>query len=172
MRNIQERVYWSTVSYNNWQLYLAATDIGLCYVTLPNESLDTLRQWVQIHIPEAWMTEDASKLGQYQDQLVEYLRGERRVFALPLDLRGTTFQVSVWKALTHIPYGETRSYTELATIVKRPKAVRAVGTANGANPIPIIVPCHRVIGKDGTLHGFRGGLDVKAELLRLEGVQA
>ncbi len=73
MRNIQERVYWSTVSYNNWQLYLAATDIGLCYVTLPNESLDTLRQWVQIHIPEAWMTEDASKLGQYQDQLVEYL---------------------------------------------------------------------------------------------------
>src|SRR6266487_1013097 len=79
MRNIQERVYWSTVSYNNWQLYLAATDIGLCYVTLPNESLDTLRQWVQIHIPEAWMTEDASKLGQYQDQWVEYERGEGRV---------------------------------------------------------------------------------------------
>ena len=172
MPNIQERVYWSTVSYNNWQLYLAATDIGLCCITLPNESLDTLRQWVHIHIPGAWIIEDASKLGQYQEQLVEYLRGERTTFTLPLDLRGTAFQVSVWEALTRIPYGETRSYSELAMIVKRPKAVRAVGAANGANPIPIMVPCHRVIGKDGTLHGFRGGLAVKVELLRLEGIQA
>jgi methylated-DNA-[protein]-cysteine S-methyltransferase len=172
MQNIQELVYWCAMKYNAWQLYLAATDMGLCYVTLPNESLDTLRQWVHIHIPGSWMIEDASKLGQYQEQLVEYLRSERRVFVLPLDLRGTAFQMSVWKALTHIPYGETRSYTDLAMIVERPKAVRAVGAANGANPIPIIVPCHRVIGKDGTLHGFRGGLDVKAELLRLEGVRA
>ena len=105
----------------------------------------------------------------YEKQVLEYLKGERTDFTFPLDFHGTAFQVSVWQALTRIPYGETCSYSDIAQVVQHPKAIRAVGAANGANPIPIVVPCHRVIGKNGNLTGFRGGLDIKAELLRLEG---
>jgi methylated-DNA-[protein]-cysteine S-methyltransferase len=101
-------------------------------------------------------------------QLAEYFSGERKIFDLPLLLSGTEFQVSVLEALQDIPYGETASYGDVAKRIGRPKAVRAVGAANGRNPIPIIVPCHRVIGSSGDLTGFGGGLDTKAALLRLE----
>jgi len=101
-------------------------------------------------------------------QLGEYFRGERKDFDLPLSLSGTEFQVAVLEALQRIPYGETTSYGAVAKLIGRPKAVRAVGAANGRNPIPIIVPCHRVIGSSGDLTGFGGGLDTKAALLRLE----
>lgn len=101
-------------------------------------------------------------------QLLEYFDGKRKSFDVPLALSGTEFQVSVLKALQAIPYGETTSYGAIAKQIGRPKAVRAVGAANGRNPIPIIVPCHRVIGSGGDLTGFGGGLDTKAELLRLE----
>jgi len=101
-------------------------------------------------------------------QLAEYFAGERKDFDLPLSLSGTEFQVAVLKALQQIPYGETMSYGAVAKQIGRPKAVRAVGAANGRNPIPIIVPCHRVIGTSGDLTGFGGGLDTKAALLRLE----
>jgi O-6-methylguanine DNA methyltransferase len=101
-------------------------------------------------------------------QLEEYFAGSRRVFDLPLDLQGTAFQLRVWNALLQIPYGETRSYAEIARAVGAPKAVRAVGAANGANPVGIIVPCHRVIGSNGGLTGFGGGLDLKRRLLALE----
>ena len=101
-------------------------------------------------------------------QLREYFAGERREFDLPLKLTGTEFQVSVLEALQDIPYGETRSYGEIARRIGRPRAVRAVGAANGRNPIPIVVPCHRVIGVTGDLTGFGGGLDTKEALLRLE----
>lgn len=101
-------------------------------------------------------------------QLSEYFAGERKEFNLPLLLSGTEFQVSVLQALQGIPYGETISYGAIAKQIGRPKAVRAVGAANGRNPIPIIVPCHRVVGSSGDLTGFGGGLDTKAELLRLE----
>lgn len=101
-------------------------------------------------------------------QLDEYFAGERKDFDLPLSLQGTEFQVQVLQALQTIPYGETTSYGAIAKQIGRPKAVRAVGAANGRNPIPIIVPCHRVIGSSGDLTGFGGGLDTKAELLRLE----
>jgi len=103
-----------------------------------------------------------------RQQLTEYFAGERREFDLPLKLDGTEFQMSVLRALQQIPYGETTSYAEIAERVGRPKAVRAVGAANGRNPIPIIVPCHRVIGSHGDLTGFGGGLDTKEALLRLE----
>ena len=102
-------------------------------------------------------------------QLQEYFAGERRAFDLALLMPGTPFQRAVWSALTAIPYGETVSYAELARRLGRPRAVRAVGSANGANPVPIIVPCHRVIGSDGSLTGFGGGLEVKRRLLALEG---
>jgi methylated-DNA-[protein]-cysteine S-methyltransferase len=101
-------------------------------------------------------------------QLAEYFRGKRTAFDLPLDMDGTEFQLQVWRELQKIPYGKTISYRELATRVRNPKACRAVGTANGRNPVPIIVPCHRVIAADGTLGGYTGGLMIKTKLLDLE----
>jgi methylated-DNA-[protein]-cysteine S-methyltransferase len=108
-------------------------------------------------------------LRQTQRQLNEYFAGERRAFSLPLDFRGTDFQRRVWQALLTIPYGETRSYAHIARQIGRPTAVRAVGAANGRNPLSIVAPCHRVIGSSGQLTGFAGGLATKAQLLALEG---
>jgi methylated-DNA-[protein]-cysteine S-methyltransferase len=102
-------------------------------------------------------------------QLQEYFAGERSHFDLLLNGAGTDFQQSVWSALARIPFGEVRSYGDIAREIGRPKAVRAVGAANGRNPLPIIVPCHRVIGSNGSLTGFAGGLDIKKKLLALEG---
>jgi len=101
-------------------------------------------------------------------QIKEYLEGKRKQFKLPLVLHGTEFQMAVWQALQKIPYGETRSYKEIAASIGRPKAVRAVGMANNRNPISIIIPCHRVIGHDGKLVGYGGGLPLKQFLLELE----
>jgi methylated-DNA-[protein]-cysteine S-methyltransferase len=105
-------------------------------------------------------------------QLAEYFAGRRKAFDLTLDFAGTQFQKKVWRALLTIPFGETRTYAQIAKQVGDPKAVRAVGAANGRNPISIVAPCHRVIGSNGKLTGFAGGLDVKAQLLRLEGAEA
>ena len=105
-------------------------------------------------------------------QLRAYFAGQLRRFELPLDLRGTDFQLRVWRELERIPYGETRSYLEIAEAIGAPRAVRAVGAANGANPIPIVVPCHRVIGASGKLVGYGGGLPLKKRLLQLEGALA
>ncbi|MBK6736676.1 MAG: methylated-DNA--[protein]-cysteine S-methyltransferase [Haliea sp.] len=102
-------------------------------------------------------------------QLREYFTRRRRQFDLPLAAAGTTFQRSVWQALAAIPYGELRSYRDIAQVIGNPSAVRAVGAANGRNPLPIVVPCHRVIGSNGSLTGFAGGLDIKTYLLELEG---
>ena len=105
----------------------------------------------------------------YVDELEEYFAGKRRKFTFPLDLRGTDFQLACWRALLSIPYGETRSYADIARVVGKPNAFRAVGMANNRNPVAIVVPCHRVIASDGTLCGYGGGLDVKRRLLELEG---
>jgi methylated-DNA-[protein]-cysteine S-methyltransferase len=102
-------------------------------------------------------------------QLDEYFAGHRRAFDLPIEPKGTDFQRQVWNALLDIPYGETRSYGQIARAIGQPSAVRAVGAANGANPIAIVIPCHRVIGANGTLVGYGGGLDKKTKLLELEG---
>lgn len=101
-------------------------------------------------------------------QIMEYFQGKRRSFTFPYELRGTEFQKKVWRALCDIPYGETRTYKEIAAAVGNPKACRAVGMANNKNPIAIAVPCHRVIGADGKLVGYAGGLDMKVALLQLE----
>lgn len=107
-------------------------------------------------------------LAQARDQLLAYLAGERRVFTLPLRPAGTPFQQEVWTALEAIPWGERRTYGQIAAAIGRPKAVRAVGQANHRNPIPIFIPCHRVIGAGGKLTGYGGGLDLKEKLLDLE----
>jgi methylated-DNA-[protein]-cysteine S-methyltransferase len=104
-------------------------------------------------------------------ELDEYFAGKRKKFSIPIDPSGTDFQQKVWRALRQIPYGETRSYGEQARMIGLPKASRAVGSANGKNPISIIVPCHRVIGTNGTLTGFGGGLKTKQALLAIEGIQ-
>jgi len=105
----------------------------------------------------------------YVRELEEYFAGQRRQFSLPLDLRGTEFQLACWRALLQIPYGETRTYADIARAVGKPTGFRAVGMANNRNPVAIVVPCHRVIASDGTLCGYGGGLDVKRKLLELEG---
>lgn len=102
------------------------------------------------------------------DQLSAYFAGSLREFSLPLEMAGTDFQMRVWRVLREIPYGETRSYRDLASALGKPTAVRAVGAANGANPLPIVVPCHRVIGANGSLVGYGGGLALKRRLLALE----
>lgn len=115
--------------------------------------------------------QDASPLlDAAEAQLREYFAGARRTFDLPLAPHGTAFQQRVWAALRAIPYGETRTYGELAAAIGSPNASRAVGMANHRNPIPIIIPCHRVIGANGTLTGYAGGLEVKQKLLALEGI--
>jgi methylated-DNA-[protein]-cysteine S-methyltransferase len=124
-------------------------------------------------VPLAGVSEEAAHpvLVETQRQLDEYFLGERRAFDVPLDLRGTPFQRSVWELLRTIPFGETRSYGELAAQLGNPAAMRAVGAANGRNPISIVVPCHRVVGATGKLTGFAGGLEAKQTLLRLEQTQ-
>jgi len=119
--------------------------------------------------PEAgWRESAVGPVGEAIRQLREYFQGRRKEFDLPLAPEGTVFQRRVWRSLQEIPYGKTWSYGELARRIGNPKASRAVGAANGANPLPIVIPCHRVIGSDGTLTGFGGGLPTKQALLSLE----
>jgi len=115
-----------------------------------------------------YVEQDSQVLMQTREELDEYIRGERKVFDVPLLMLGSEFQKSVWKALLEIPYGKTASYLELAKKIGNEKAVRAVANANGANAIGIIIPCHRIIGSDGSLTGYGGGLPLKKKLLELE----
>lgn len=119
-------------------------------------------------VPGDW-TDDDGQLDDVEQQLREYLAGDRREFSLRLAPRGTEFQLRVWEALREIPYGTTVSYGQLARRLGAPGAARAVGLANGSNPIPVVIPCHRVIGADGSLTGYGGGLERKRLLLALEG---
>lgn len=134
------------------------------------EGEETLtRLWLPNALPDdRGMEEESPLLRAARTQLLEYLSGARRSFDLPLDPAGTAFQRSVWEALAAIPYGQTRTYGEIAAAVGRPRAVRAVGQANHVNPLPIFIPCHRVVGKNGALTGYAGGLDLKRALLALE----
>jgi len=144
-------------------LTLVATDAGLRAVIWPDDSPTRVR------LPEdAVVSDDHPILNTTRIQLEEYLAGKRTDFDVPLDLRGTEFQRSAWRALATIPYGETATYGEQAMRIGRPKAVRAIGAANGRNPVSIILPCHRVVGASGDLTGFAGGLETKSGLLELE----
>lgn len=153
-------MYYCYIDTPIGELLLAGEEDALVMIGFPKGSMR--------REPEAEWIYNEKPLAEVSRQLREYFAGERREFDLPLQLGGTEFQVSVLKALQEIPYGETTSYGEIAKRIGRPKAVRAVGAANGRNPIPIVVPCHRVIGSTGDLTGFGGGLDTKEALLRLE----
>jgi methylated-DNA-[protein]-cysteine S-methyltransferase len=153
-------VYYCYLETPIGELLLAGDAEGLTLIGFPKGSMR--------REPESAWIFNEKPLSEARRQLREYFAGERREFDLPVKLRGTDFQVSVLRALQEIPYGETVSYGEIARRIGRPRAVRAVGAANGRNPLPIVVPCHRVIGSTGDLTGFGGGLDTKEALLRLE----
>ncbi|WP_434568217.1 methylated-DNA--[protein]-cysteine S-methyltransferase [Vibrio chagasii] len=149
-------------------------DSPLGTVTLQANEQGLLGVWFETHTtkPEDLGTqEDSFPIFQsVKDQLDRYFAGEAVQFDVPIAAKGTPFQQSVWHALTTIPYGETWSYAQLADAIGNPKAVRAVGLANGKNPVSVIVPCHRVIGKNGKLTGYAGGIERKQRLLAIEGI--
>ena len=144
------------------KLKLVASDKGLVAILWENDRPRRVR------LSEMLENEQHPVLVATEQQLGEYFAGKRKTFSVALDMRGTRFQKDVWEALLAIPFGETRSYGQLAKQLGNPRATRAVGAANGRNPVSIIVPCHRVIGSSGKLTGFAGGLETKAHLLSLE----
>ncbi len=181
---LMETLHSTTVTSPAGPLFLAASDRGLVALEFdsrlpgqqtirPNprglreESNADRRNRGKRHAVR--FEESQTILRPYLRELEEYFAGTRREFNFALDLRGTDFQVACWRALLAIPYGETRSYADIARAVGRPQGFRAVGMANNRNPVAIVVPCHRVIASDGTLCGYGGGLDVKRKLLELEG---
>lgn len=146
-------------------LTIAADAGGLRHIEFPSNRHPVDRfDWAQGARGDA-----AETLCTTREQLLEYFAGTRRDFDLPLAPQGTAFQMQVWRMLATIPFGDTWSYRDLAHAIGKPEAMRAVGAANGRNPLPIVLPCHRVIGADGSLTGFGGGLPIKEALLRLEG---
>ena len=164
MNTTRETLYWHEIDSPVGRLLLAgdgASLIQVCFQSGPRPQ----------QLRDGWVAA-AAPLRAAIEQLDEYFAGRRRRFDLPLAPRGTDFQRRVWRALSDIPYGKTISYGELARRIGKPSASRAVGLANGANPLPIVVPCHRVIGADGSLTGFGGGLPIKRKLLALEGAGA
>ncbi len=149
-------------------LRLAVSEAGVARIGLPRSSGPGFAGWLRSSFADAERVPWLPLLDKLSQELIEYFGGRRREFEVPLDLRGTEFQLSVWREIAAIPYGETRTYGGIADAAGRPRAVRAVGTATGNNPVPILVPCHRVIAAQGRLGGFSGGLDVKRRLLALE----
>ncbi|MGO5441659.1 methylated-DNA--[protein]-cysteine S-methyltransferase [Megamonas funiformis] len=146
--------YFCKYQFENISLYLVATETHLINI-----------QFTQ---PQKALLQTTELLSMATIQLDEYFQGKRTVFSLPFKLTGTPFQLAVWKELQNIPYGQTTSYKEIAQKINKPKAYRAVGMANNKNPLPIIIPCHRVIGSNGKLIGYAGGLKLKNYLLKLE----
>lgn len=147
-------VYFCKYQFENISLYLIATETHLINI-----------QFTQ---PQKALLQTTELLSMATIQLDEYFQGKRTTFSLPFKLTGTPFQLAVWKELQNIPYGKTTSYKEIAQKINKPKAYRAVGMANNKNPLPIIIPCHRVIGSNGKLIGYAGGLNLKNYLLELE----
>jgi len=158
---------WQTIEMFQWSRVEVSPDLKLRLVA----SVSGIRavEFRPQPSAESERNDGNPLLSEAARQLRAYFSGDLRAFDLPLDLQGTPFQLRVWRALLTIPYGATRSYSQIALAIGAPQAVRAVGAANGANPIAIVVPCHRVIGSGGSLTGYGGGLPLKRRLLELEG---
>ena len=163
-RGNKRRLVYKWVESPVGRLKLVATDEGLTGILWERERPGRVRLSAPVEDPSHAVLVDAER------QLSEYFHGRRRTFSLKLDFAGTAFQRQVWTALLTIPVGETRSYAQVARQIGKPSATRAVGAANGRNPVAIVAPCHRVIGASGRLTGFAGGLEAKAYLLALEAV--
>jgi len=163
----------STISYSQTEsplgaIWIAATPTGLCCIGLGEGQPDTFFTWISRHLPDMPLSADPAVLEPAAAQLDEYLAGRRQSFDLAIDVHGTPFQNEVWTQLMGIPYGSTVTYGQIARRIGRPTASRAVGAAIGANPLPIVIPCHRVIGSKGALVGYGGGLKNKETLLKIE----
>ena len=150
------------------QIRAAVTESGIVRIALPRSSGSGFAGWLRSVWADAERAPWLPLLDKLAQELTEYFAGKRREFSLAVEPRGTDFQRAVWREIAAIPYGATRTYAEIARAAGRPAAVRAAGTATGANPIPILIPCHRVIAAHGKLGGFSGGLDAKRRLLALE----
>lgn len=150
-------------------VWVAATGIGVCAVALGDGQPEALFDWLARHVGPEPPREDSQALSAALTQLGEYFSRARRRFELPLDVRGTEFQRRAWREVSRVPYGATTTYGGVARRLGHPRLARAVGAAMGANPLPILVPCHRVIGAGGALSGYSAGSQVKAALLELEG---
>lgn len=161
-------LYWSLLEHGEWALHLMATEEGICYIGSQNAPFEEACAWASAKKPKLVLVRDDNKLEPYEKAIARYLDGLPLPIDMRLSIKGTPFQEAVWQALREIPYGESRSYSQIADMIGKPAAVRAVGTAIGANPVLIAVPCHRVIGKNGSLTGYRGGLPMKSKLLELE----
>ena len=150
------------------RLRVASTPRGLAYLELPRASGRGLSGWLRRYAPEGRREPGYEPNRRAISEILEYLEGKRTEFELELDVRATPFEREVYGELARIPYGETRSYADVARAIGRPRAVRAVGAANASNPIPLVLPCHRVIRTGGRLGGYGGGLPLKAQLLAME----
>lgn len=172
--NIETVVYYSELESLIGPLTLCTTEIGLCLLEFGSfmNTQEDIEKWVKARFGSAELCADEERLAVAKVQLEDYFAGRLQRFELPLDMRGTAFQLQVWEALCTISYGEAASYKDIALLIGNPKAVRAVGGANNRNPVPIIVPCHRVIGASGSLIGYAGGLAIKSRLLQLEAEHA
>lgn len=164
-----ERLYRSALDSPIGRLELISSSRGLVAVQIGQRGRHRLDRWLRRQMPGAEMVDAGHEHGKFSGQIREYFEGRRRIFELPLDLRGSQFQRKVWAEVAKIPFGCTATYGEIAHLTGRPRASRAVGAANGANPLPIVIPCHRVIGSDGSLAGYGGGLATKRWLLAHEG---
>jgi AraC family transcriptional regulator of adaptative response/methylated-DNA-[protein]-cysteine methyltransferase len=164
-------IHFTTAKCPLGRVLLAATAKGVCVLSV-GDSDESLEAELRAKYPNEVLTRADKALKPRIAELTRYFAGEVQNFAWELDAPGTKFQRRVWDALVAIPYGETRSYKQIAEAIGKPDAVRAVGSACGANPIAIVVPCHRVIGSDGKLHGYAGGLHRKEKLLAGEGQSA
>jgi O-6-methylguanine DNA methyltransferase len=163
------KVYCTSFDSKIGPIYVASTDNGICKVSIPKESKKDFFRWLAEHFDDDEVVENKSRNKEIIDQLGRYFNGKLAKFSVPLDQIGSPFQRRVWKELGKIPYGSTITYKQLARRVGVPRGFRAVGRANGSNPLPIVVPCHRVIGHDGSLGGYGSGIKTKEFLLRLEG---
>ena len=150
------------------EMLAASTERGLAYIQLPRASGRGLSGWLRHFAPQASHQEAYAPNRSAIGQILEYLEGKRERFDLSLDLRGTEFALSVYREVERIPYGKTATYSEVARALGHPKAFRAVGNANAANPLSLVIPCHRVVAAGGKLGGYGGGLSMKRQLLAME----
>lgn len=162
------KLYLHQIQWQHWPMTLGVTSKGLRILEFRSES--QIKEREQRQDPALDVVLDQAVVEPYLTQLNEYFEGKRKVFDVPLDLQGTAFQLRVWHFLLSIPYGKVASYQEAAAAAGNIKAVRAAGMANNRNPVSVVVPCHRVVGKNGALVGYGGGLDMKEALLNLEGI--
>lgn len=162
-------IYCTSFTSKIGTIYVASTEKGVCKLSIPKESKKDFLRWLSHHYDDDDVVENKIRNKEVIDQLTRYFNGKLAKFSVEVDYIGTSFELRVWKELTNIPYGTTISYKQLAKRVGVPRGFQAVGRANATNPLPIIIPCHRVLSQDGSLGGYSAGTKTKEFLLRLEG---